>query len=120
MVSVSFDGGPDQELRLVVLAVANCRYFGGGMHVAPAADPFDGALDVITVSHGGRWRLLTRLHRIYSGTHLTLPEVGHRRARTVRAVAVDGEVMLDLDGEQPGKLPVTFRILPQALEVCVP
>jgi diacylglycerol kinase family enzyme len=36
----------------------------------------------------------------------------------VEAAPTDGsEVLLDVDGEQPGRLPATFELLPAALSV---
>ena len=119
-VEIRFDGGPPQRRALLILAVANCQYFGGGMRIAPQADPFDGQLDVILVEHGGLLHLLVNLPRIYAGTHLEVKGVTSLRARTIEARPVAGDVLLDLDGEQPGRLPVTFRILPRALTFCMP
>lgn len=119
-VDISFDGAPAERHSLVILAVANCRYFGGGMHVAPLADPSDGLFDVVIVDWPGRLKLLRNLPKIYSGTHLGLRVVRHRRASRISAHAPAGEVLVDLDGEQPGRLPVAFRMLPGAIPVCVP
>ncbi len=119
-VDIRIDGGPKERRTLLFLAAANCRYFGGGMLVAPRADPGDGLLDAVIVDYQGFWKLIVNLPRIYRGTHLTLPNVEFRKVTRVEATPVDGPVLLDLDGEQPGLLPVVFRILPGALRICVP
>ncbi|MFN7975625.1 MAG: diacylglycerol kinase family protein [Acidobacteriota bacterium] len=117
---IRLDEGEAEELSLVIMAIANCRYFGGGMKIAPDADPSDGLLDVVIVHDMPKARLFANLHRIYAGTHVGVPGVKVARARTVAASAVTGEMPLNLDGEQPGMLPATFRVAPGALAVCVP
>jgi diacylglycerol kinase family enzyme len=104
------------------VAVANGRYFGGGMHVAPGARLDDGSFDVVAIGDVTRLEMLTSGRRIYNGTHLELPKVTARRARKVEATPVDpgAEVLLDVDGEQPGALPATFTVLPAALGLVVP
>ncbi len=122
-VRLVFDGDSAGavDVTIYLVAVANGRYFGGGMHIAPNAELDDGQFDVVAMGDLGKWDLLRHGRRIYNGTHLELDKVSHRRARTVRAEPVGGEpVRLDVDGETPGILPATFRLLPGALRMVVP
>lgn len=109
------------ETTIHTLAVANGRYFGGGMKIAPEAEVDDAAFDVIQLGDLTRFEMLTSGHRVYGGTHLSLDKVSHRRARMVRAEPMSDEpVKLDVDGETPGHLPATFTVLPRCLPVVVP
>ncbi len=115
------DESTARELTIQTVAVANGRFFGGGMQVAPHAEPDDGQFDVISVGDMGMADLVLHGHRIYRGTHLNLQKVSARRARSVTAQPLgDVPVRLDVDGETPGILPATFRLLPAALPVIVP
>jgi YegS/Rv2252/BmrU family lipid kinase len=117
-VKLSFDGGATREGRIYNVAVANGRYFGGGMKVAPDAALDDGWFDVVTLGDFGFADLVLRGMDIYSGKHLKNPKVSVARARKLEARATDGdEVLLDVDGEQPGRLPATFELVPGALKV---
>jgi len=117
-VRLILDGGPAKEGKIYNVAVANGRYFGGGMKVAPDAALDDGWFDVITLGDFGFSDLLLRGLDIYTGKHLKNPKVTFKRARKIEARADDGvEVLLDVDGEQPGRLPASFEILPGALRV---
>lgn len=117
-VRLSLDDGPAEEHVVYNVAVANGRYFGGGMHIAPDAALDDGLFDVVTIGDVGMGTMLWHAAKIYRGTHVTLPFVTVERARRVRAESVGGEeVLLDMDGEQPGRLPATFEILPGAIQV---
>ena len=108
----------ERDVRSVV--IANGRYFGGGMHVAPNAVLDDGQFDVIIIGETGRARALTGIPSLYRGRHLNRREVEVYRARTVR-VACEGEPMLfDVEGEQVGATPATLTCLPDAITLCVP
>jgi YegS/Rv2252/BmrU family lipid kinase len=122
-VRLVFDGDERGavDTTIYVVAVANGRYFGGGMCIAPDAELDDGQFDVVAMGDLGRWELVRHGRKIYSGGHLGLDKVSHRRARTVRAEPVNSEpVRLDVDGETPGILPATFRMLPSTLRLVVP
>jgi diacylglycerol kinase family enzyme len=99
--------------------VANGRYFGGGMKVAPDAALDDGWFDVITLGDFSFADLILRGLDIYSGKHLKNPKVTVQRARKIEALPLNGsgEVLLDVDGEAPGRLPATFELLVGALRV---
>jgi YegS/Rv2252/BmrU family lipid kinase len=113
--------GALHELVAQQVVVANCQYFGGGMRVAPRAVPDDGLFDVLVAGDLKLRENLRLLGPLRRGTHLDRP---HRKIEwtTARRVEVSSPdpIRLDLDGEQPGVLPVTFEILPGALEVVVP
>jgi YegS/Rv2252/BmrU family lipid kinase len=117
-VRLVLDGAPPREGKIYNVAVANGRYFGGGMKVAPEASLDDGLFDVITMGDFGFSDLLLRGLDIYSGKHVTNPKVTVHRARKVEATNTDGgEVLLDVDGEAPGRLPATFELIPGGLKV---
>ncbi len=121
-VQLVFDDRDRVEATINTVAIANGRYFGGAMMVAPNAELDDGAFDVIALGDFNFGDLLTSGRRLYKGTHLTMEKVTARRARTVDAEPIDpgAVVELDVDGENPGKLPARFAIVPSALWVVVP
>jgi len=121
-VQLVFDGTDRVEATINTVAIANGRYFGGAMMVAPHAELDDGAFDVIAMGDFGFGDLLKSGRRLYKGTHLAMDKVTARRARTVDAEPIDPKavVELDVDGENPGKLPARFELVPSALWVVVP
>jgi diacylglycerol kinase (ATP) len=116
------DAGSRVELTINTVAVANGRYFGGGMMVAPEAEVDDGRFDVVAMGDFGFGDLVRSGRRLYRGTHLTMDKVSHRRARVVEALPLDAgaDVELDVDGENLGRLPARFEVLPAALWMAVP
>jgi YegS/Rv2252/BmrU family lipid kinase len=113
-VTVSADGGPARRLSITNAAVCNGRYFGAGMQVAPNADPQDGFFDVTVWSGFGLWEFVRLRRALYDGTHVRDPRTTVLRARLIEA-ASDERVLLDLDGESVGRLPVRLEVLPGAL-----
>lgn len=121
-VQLVFDGGDRVEATINTVAIANGRYFGGAMMVAPHAELDDGQFDVIAMGDFGFADLLKSGRRLYQGTHLTMDKVTARRARVVEAEPIDpGAVIeLDVDGENPGRLPARFELVPAALWLVAP
>ena len=121
-VRLTLDGGKPMERRIYNVAVANGRYFGGGMHIAPQATLDDGLFDVVALGDFSMAEVTFRIRHVYAGTHLGLPKVEHWKARHVVAEPVypADKVLLDVDGEQPGSLPSTFDLLPAAIKLKVP
>jgi diacylglycerol kinase (ATP) len=116
---VQLDDSHERHLVVSNLCVANARYFGGGMKIAPDAKLTDGKLDIVSIGDLSAMKIFASAPRIYTGSHLSMPEVSHALARkiTVRASERDAEVALEVDGELPGRLPATFQIIPEALRV---
>jgi YegS/Rv2252/BmrU family lipid kinase len=115
---ITVDDGAPVEQGIYNVAVANGRYFGGGMKVAPDAVLDDGRFDVVTIGDAGFVTMLTQGTRIYSGTHLSLDFVHVARGKKVLAEPLGlAEVLLDVDGEAPGRLPATFEILPGGIQL---
>ncbi|HEX8719473.1 MAG TPA: diacylglycerol kinase family protein [Pyrinomonadaceae bacterium] len=118
---VSLDGGAASLVTVANFCVANARYFGGGMKIAPTALVDDGLFDVVAVGDVSALTVLANSYRLYLGTHLGMSEVRHARARRVRAEPAGGEaVKLEVDGELAGRLPAEFEMLPGALRVRCP
>jgi YegS/Rv2252/BmrU family lipid kinase len=118
-VVVDVDGvSVTRRLRNVV--IANGRYFGGGMKIAPGAQVDNGTFDVVLVGMTSKLGALTGIPGLYKGTHLTRPEVEVMRGKTVRvSTSASTPVLFDLEGEQIGQAPATVTCLPKALTVVV-
>ena len=117
-VRVSVDGEPFVEDRIINVAVANGRYFGGGMKIAPDAELDDGLFDVVSLGDMSFGASASVGRKIYRGAHLDSPKVSFARGKVVHAESLcDDPVLIDLDGEKPGKLPLTATIAPAAIQI---
>jgi YegS/Rv2252/BmrU family lipid kinase len=116
-VEIAIDNHEPLRETISTVAVANGRFFGGGMMIAPQADPADGLLDVIVIRQSPPIRL-SDMKLVYTGAHLGHPRVAALRGKRIVAHPVSTEpVLLDVDGEAPGCLPATFDIVPKALSL---
>jgi diacylglycerol kinase (ATP) len=119
---LSLDEKPERQIVVTNLCVANARYFGGGMKIAPDAKLADGLFDVVAIGDMDALTIFTNAYKLYLGTHLDMTQVSHAHARriSVRAADESEKVLLEVDGELVGSLPATFEILPRALKVRAP
>ena len=121
-VVIQLDDKNEQHLTVANVCIANARYFGGGMKIAPGAKLTDGQFDVITIGDLGSLKILTNAPRIYLGSHLSMDQVHHALARKVvaRPANKNKQIAIEVDGELPGFLPATFQVVPKALRVRCP
>jgi diacylglycerol kinase (ATP) len=115
---IGLDGRPPAELEATLVAVGNGPSYGGGMRICAGARTDDGLLDVTVVAACSRATLLRVFPRVYSGAHLSRPEVTVHRVRTVTLECP--ETGAYADGEPLGPLPVTAEAVPGALRVLAP
>jgi diacylglycerol kinase family enzyme len=99
--------------------VANCPYYGGGMKVAPAADPADGLLDVVFVKQTPKLRFLANLPKVFKGSHVDLDAIETHRAAEV-AVRASRPFDVYADGDPITTVPMTVKLVREALRVIAP
>jgi YegS/Rv2252/BmrU family lipid kinase len=111
----------DREYRFegYTVAAANTGYYGGGMNMAPGADPSDGLLDVITVENVSKRKFLANLPKVFKGTHIDEDGVNVHRARNVEITA-DRPFDVYADGDPLTTLPATVRLVRGGLSVIAP
>lgn len=104
---------------VLLIAIANGAFYGGGMRIAPSARPDDGILDVCVVGDISRLTAIRQLPSLYRGTHVDHPQVSMHAGRSIE---IDGEggTRVHLDGEPFGSLPLRVSIVPGALDVGAP
>ena len=120
-VRIVLDEQQPFDVDIAMVAVANGRYFGGGMMIAPDAEMDDGLFDVVILRASPKLVLLRDLQKVYGGRHRDHPSIRIARARRVAVTPLGNEpVLLDIDGESPGRLKATFEVVPRLLQLRVP
>lgn len=121
-VKVRIDSGEEKLLQTVNFCVANARYFGGGMMIAPNAKLDDGKLDIVNIGDIRTAKVLLNAYTLYNGSHLDLAEVKSTLARRIEIAParLGDDIHIETDGELPGRLPAVYEIVPAALRVRVP
>jgi YegS/Rv2252/BmrU family lipid kinase len=108
----------DDKLRLqgkfLIGAVANGRIFGGGMIIAPQAEPDDGYFDLVLVEDMKKLAIIKNSRLLYTGAIAKNPKVRMIKARNIKVQSQE-EVNIEYDGEMGEKLPAEFSIVEKAL-----
>src|SRR5260370_37294068 len=81
------------------------------MCVAPEAIPSDGFFDVTVWTGYALGDFILKAKALYDGSHVKLPGTRTFRCRSLSASSAQ-EDLLDVDEEQPGRLPCRMSILP--------
>jgi diacylglycerol kinase (ATP) len=112
------------EYDAATVVVANSRYYGKGMAIAPGARLDDGLLDVVVIEAASKRELIRSFPTVYDGSHVDLPQVTVLTGARVE-VSADARVPVPVggDGEPLGVLPslgsppAEVSVLPGALTV---
>ena len=110
------ESGSPQRYFVSNVAVGNGRYHGGGMQPCPRARMNDGLLDITVIEYMNPLEVLRNIHLLYSDDVYRLSKVHRLEARRLRARA-DQPMLVEMDGEPIGYLPLEVEILPRRLNV---
>jgi len=83
--------------KFLLCSIANGKFFGGGIPIAPQADVGDGLFDIIVVDALARWKIPFYLPGLLTGKIQNYKVTKHYRSKTA-ALSADG-MRLNLDGE---------------------
>lgn len=103
------------DVDLYNVVIANGRYVAGGLPIAPNADPADGLMDVVLVRVRPTTEMVVAVAQILVGKHLEHNAVIFEQAKRVRVESAPG-MWFNVDGELIGNEPITFEVLPRALQ----
>jgi diacylglycerol kinase (ATP) len=111
---VEFDELAALSGRATLLSIANTRFFGGGMAIAPDADPADGCFDATVVGDVSAWQFALVLPAVFVGQHVRHPAVTIGRGRSV-SIRQGEDVWAD--GERIGRGPFSVEVMSEAVLV---
>ncbi len=86
------------------------------MWVAPDALVDDGLFDITVIGDLSLPEVFLNLPKLYNGKIKDIDKVITLAGEKIEALS-DQRVLLDVDGEQPGMLPVVIDIVPGALNI---
>ncbi|MFP4017236.1 MAG: diacylglycerol/lipid kinase family protein [Halanaerobiales bacterium] len=107
-----------QYLNSVI--IANGKYFGGGIKIAPEADPESDTFNIVLLKNFNKLQIIINLVRAYEGTHLKHRLVDSLTGKKIELQIEGNDISeLELDGESVGTLPASFEILEKKLPLLV-
>lgn len=112
--------GVEFSQKSLLVAVGNCRYYGGGMMICPRAQEDDGLLDLCIAGDLSRYEVLAAFKSAFQGKHLSLPKVAYYSVPWVE-ISGPSDVLVHADGQVIGNLPVRYEVVPGAMQfLCRP
>lgn len=115
-IRLKVDERYDREVTIWNVAVANGQFHGGGMRVAPEALINDGLFHITVIGDLSLAGVFRHLPKLYNGRIHEITEVSFLTGRKIEALSSE-PVLLDVDGEQPGRLPVVIDMMPSAIRM---
>ncbi len=116
---LTLDTGEVLKEAFTIISIANGRFFGGGMKVAPLAEVTDGLLDVMIIRGLPKFAVPFLLPLFIFGIHAKLPFICRiRRCRQVKLAAPG--MTFNMDGELHQMDEADVRILPGHLTIHLP
>ena len=113
-----FDDDEKMSIELYNVVIGNGRFVAGGLPIAPDADLCDGLLDVILIPKSPASVMALLAAQVLLGKHLSSNAIIFRRAKKIVVRSRPG-MWFNLDGELVGSVPVTFQVIPRALNFVV-
>lgn len=117
-IKVDIDG-VKTEMDSLLVAVANGKYYGGGMMPAPDAVLDDGLFDICLVSEVSRRQILNLFPKYMKGQHGVLKQVSFHKGQKIK-IEGDEELCLNIDGEIVSAGTVNFEIIKSGIKVILP
>jgi len=113
-----FDDTEELVINLYNVVVANGRFAGGGLPIAPQANLSDGLLDVVLVPQRPAGEMALLAAQMLLGKHISSGAVPFRRVKKISVLSRPG-MWFNADGETVGNEPAVFQIIPHALEFVI-
>ena len=88
------------------------------IQIAPKARPDDGLLDMVVFGNMRKSDLLKMWPTTYKGRHVSHNKVRMRKISNV-SISSSDKILLEADGEFLGEGPVSFSVLPSALNIVI-
>lgn len=121
---VEADGELIHEGPVLLTAVANGSYCGGGVKSSPRASLNDGLLDLNIIYDVSRREFVRKFPAYSKGTHLELEDIDKilffKQCRKVTITPLADKMRLCTDGEITDAGKVTMEIVPQAVNILMP
>ena len=108
-----------EQQNTLVVVVANGSYYGGGFTIAPQAEIDDGKLDLIIIRKLTNPETTVLAFQALVGKHLDHSAVIATKIDRIK-IEADHQVLVHIDGEVIGKLPVEIGIKPGVLQILAP
>jgi YegS/Rv2252/BmrU family lipid kinase len=107
-VKISINGSNfDRDIMLA--AISNGKYFGGGMKISPNAEVDDGLFELVLVSKMNKPKFLVLFTKVYKGMHLGVAEVEVFKSNRIQIESQES-IPINVDGNLYGSTPIDVEV----------
>ncbi|MCX6169569.1 MAG: diacylglycerol kinase family lipid kinase [Ignavibacteriales bacterium] len=97
--------------RLLILCLANGKYFGSGLGIAPQAKINDGKISITLAADVSLFDYLKNLSRIRKCLPVDHPQIIYKEVENCSIEPIGTECLIEADGEMIGKIPLKASML---------
>lgn len=123
-LKIEIDDELIEEGAVLLTAMANGGYCGGGVNSSPKASIDDGYMDVNIIYNVTRREFVKKFPYYSKGTHMELPDIDRllwfKQCKKARITPLEGTMRLCTDGEIVDAGQVTMEVIPKAINVVIP
>ena len=114
-LTLTLDNKDIIKRNTLAIAIANGRFFGSGLCIAPHANLSDGKFAITHIGNISMFDFLFHLKSLKKGRKISHPEAQYLSAKTITVSANNPHCAIEADGEFMGYLPVQITVLPQTI-----
>ena len=103
--------------KMMSICMANGKYFGSGMCIAPDAKLSDGKMQLVIIGEVSLYDYLKNIPKIKKGRKITHKAVEYAFAEKCEIVATENPCPIDMDGEYIGTTPLKTEIVSNQLRM---
>ncbi len=100
------------EGKTLSMVMANAKFFGSGLCIAPDAELTDGKFSIVILGDVTILDYLKNLNKLKRGEKIIHPQVFYKETNEIEISPLESNCPIDLDGEFIGYAPATFKVLP--------
>jgi len=117
-VEITMDGITTRQ-RIILAAISNGRFYGGGIMPSPNAHPSDNFLDLCLVSALSQLRVLGLLPKYIAGKHTREKEVSFYKLTKLN-IKSETTLIVNIDGETILANEIDIELDPEMIQLAVP
>lgn len=123
-LKIELDGKTVHSGPLLLCALANGVFCGGGVKSNPRASLHDGMIDINIVRNVTRTKFITLLPHYIKGNHINLEGIDHiittTKSKKVTITPIEGKMRICVDGEIADATKIEFEVVNSAFSFVVP
>ena len=105
--------------NLILTAICNGRFYGGGFNPAPFALLNDGVIDINTIDYLNAFKLIKLLRLYKNESHVNNPVSNSYKVISGKITSKDNSIIIgEIDGNLYNCNEVEFSIIPNSLNLC--